>query len=104
MSNDGVSKQNPLIPMSDIFSPSSTSQYNKDTRKQFESPVARSQPATPSVIDLMDKEIANLQKIQTDNNEEIKKRLTDIQSLRENNLVVVGALGGLKKLKESLKT
>jgi len=103
MSNDGISKQNPLIPMSDIFSPPSTSQYNKDSRKQIDSPAAQSQPANPSVLDLMDKEIANLQKIQADNNEEIKKRLTDIQSLRENNLVVVGALGGLKKLKESLK-
>ena len=104
MSHDGVSKQqNPLIPMSDIFSPPSTSLCNKDIQKQIKSPIAQSDPAPSSVLDMIDREVENLKKIQSDNNEEIKKRLTDIQSLRENNLVVVGALGGLKKLKESLK-
>ncbi|CAM9101276.1 unnamed protein product [Ectocarpus sp. 8 AP-2014] len=52
--------------------------------------------------EMIQSELDSLSKIQTSNNEEIKKRLTEIQTFRENNLVVVGAIGGLKKLMEKM--
>ncbi|CAM9098590.1 unnamed protein product [Sphacelaria rigidula] len=102
MTDSGASKQNPLIPMSEMFMSNTTGgEHSKDVRQQFEqqTPKKGSMTYTQEVID---SEIASLRKIQSTNNDEIKKRLMDIQSLRENNLVVVGALGGLKKMKESL--
>ena len=85
--------QNPLIPMSEMFSSSTTE--SKDVRQKSGQPPS-------STKDLIDIELETLTTVQTSNNEEIKKRLTDIQSLRENNLVVIGAIGVLKKLKKNL--
>lgn len=101
--SDSVPTHTPLIPMSEMFTTSTTSETHKDIRQ----PVDQHQqnPKKGSLAystEVIDSEIANLTSIQSNNNEEIKKRLADIQSLRENNLVVVGALGGLKKIKEKL--
>jgi hypothetical protein len=101
MTDSGASPQNPLIPMSEMFMSNTGGEHNKDIRQQIE-PQTPKKGSMAYAQEVIDSEIASLQKIQSTNNDEIKKRLTDIQSLRENNLVVVGALGGLKKMKESL--
>lgn len=98
-----VSNHAPLIPMSEMFTTSSASEVRKDTRQPVEQQQLPSKKGSLSYsLELIDLELANLTNIQSTNNEEIKKRLTDIQSLRENNLVVVGAIGGLKKIREKL--
>lgn len=110
---DSFSNHAPLIPMSEMF----TSNAATNTTTAATAGPADAAAATSNTeqqqqglrkgsraysLELIDNEIENLSSIQSKNNEEIKKRLTDIQSLRENNLVVAGALGGLKKLKEKL--
>ena len=99
--SDSVQTHTPLIPMSEMFATST------DVNKDIHQPVNQQQQGSKKgsrshSMEVIDLEIANLTEIQSNNNEEIKKRLTDIQSLRENNLVVVGAIGGLKKIKEKL--
>lgn len=97
--NDSTTNNTPLIPMSEMFM-SSTAE-NKEIRQPAEQQLSKR--ASPSYApELIDKELESLVKIQDSNNEEIKKRLTDIQRLRENNLLVVGAISGLKKIKEKL--
>lgn len=100
MSSDNTSGNHPpLIPMSEIF----TSRTAADTDAAITATRGQTREGTSSyTLDLIESEITNLTSIQTNNNEEIKKRLTDIQKYRENNLVVVGALGGMKKMKEKL--
>lgn len=101
--SDSVPTHTPLIPMSEMFATSTASEVNKDTHQPVDQQQQRSKKGSLSYsMEVIDLEIANLTSIQSNNNEEIKKRLTDIQSLRENNLVVVGAIGGLKKIKEKL--
>lgn len=104
MSNS-VSHQAPLIPMSEMFTPTTTADSSKDSHLPTGHQQHVQQPQKGSLsysLELIDNEITSLDAIQSKNNEEIKKRLADIQSLRENNLVVVGAIGGLKKIKEKL--
>lgn len=93
--DNSVANHAPLIPMSEMF----LSGTDKNARKPMEQDKKES---LSYALELIDAELASLNTIQCTNNEEIKKRLTDIQSLRENNLVVVGAIGGLKKIKEKL--
>ena len=102
-----VSNHAPLIPMSEMFTTSTASEVPNDTRQPVEQQQQQQQQPSKKgslsySLELIDLELANLTNIQSNNNEEIKKRLTDIQSLRENNLVVVGAIGGLKKIREKL--
>ncbi len=47
-------------------------------------------------------EMEHLTRTQERNNDEIKKRASDLQALRENNLVVAGAVSGLKKVLRDL--
>lgn len=96
---ENSSNDAPLIPMSQMFM-ASTPEANESQQ-----PADRqsSKKASPSyTLQIIDSELGNLGKVQTQNNEEIKKRLTEIQTFRESNLVVVGAIGGLKKIKEKL--
>ena len=108
---DSLSNHAPLIPMSEMFASNTTTAATAAstataataaTASSTEQQQALRKGSRAYSLELIDNEIENLSSIQSKNNEEIKKRLTDIQSLRENNLVVVGALGGLKKLKEKL--
>lgn len=94
--NDGTTNNATLIPMSEMFM--SGTAESKEKRQPVEQQLSKRE-STPELID---KELESLVKIQDSNNEEIKKRLTDIQRLRENNLLVVGAISGLKKIKEKL--
>lgn len=103
MTDSGVSSQNPLIPMSEMFMSNTATENKKDARQHADQQVTK-KGSMSYAQEMIDNEIASLQKVQSNNNEEIKKRLTDIQALRENNLLVVGALGGLKKIKENLNT
>lgn len=96
--NDSASNHAPLIPMSEMFM--SSTPESKDARQSADKQSSKTSPSY--VLDLIDNELESLVKIQNSNNEEIKKSLTDIQRLRENNLLVVGALGGLKKIKDKL--
>ena len=98
--NENVSTHTPLIPMSEMFG-SSTNESN-DSRQPMEQQKSLQKASLAYVEEIIESELCSLTKIQTSNNEEIKKRLTEIQSFRENNLVVVGAIGGLKKIKEKL--
>lgn len=103
MSSDNTAGNHPpppLIPMSEFF----TSRTTDDTDAAITATKDQTKKGTPNyTLDMIESEITNLTSIQTNNNEEIKKRLTDIQKYRENNLVVVGALGGMKKIKEKLQ-
>ena len=98
--NEKVYTHTPLIPMSEVFG-SNTNESN-DSRQPVEQqkPLQKASPAY--VLEIIESELDSLTKIQTFNNEEIKKRLTEIQSFRENNLVVVGAIGGLKKMRQKI--
>ena len=100
---DNGSNHAPLIPMSEMFG--AVAENSRDKTQLTDQSHQQQLPKKGSTSysqDVIDREIANLDAIQSKNNEEIKKRLTEIQSLRENNLVVVGALGGLKKIREQL--
>lgn len=105
---ESVQSHGPLIPMSEMFMQSTsgagaTVESNKDRRDVADQHQTSSKKGSLShALEIIDSELANLGKVQSNNNDEIKKKLTDIQSIRENNLVVVGAIGGLKKMKESL--
>jgi len=98
--NENVSTHTPLIPMSEMFG-SSTNESN-DSRQPMEQQKSLQKASLAYVEEIIESELCSLTKIQTSNNEEIKKRLTEIQSFRENNLVVVGAIGGLKKIREKI--
>lgn len=85
----------PLIPMSEIFM--SGSDESPRTGKEHDH-----RGSVSHVLSLIEKEIIHLNNIQSGNNDDIKKKLTEIQTIRESNLVVVGALGGLKRIREKL--
>lgn len=101
-----MSTHSPLIPMSEMFTDSAANNKDNNNNIGGADEQARKNPATKGslsyALEQIESEIAGLTDIQSNNNEEVKKRLTEIQSLRENNLVVVGAIGGLKKLREKL--
>ncbi|CAM9094074.1 unnamed protein product [Ectocarpus sp. 12 AP-2014] len=108
---DGIQSQShgPLIPMSEMFmqsphgSATGTGAHNTDRREVAEQGQNLSKKGPLAhALETIDSELTSLGKVQSSNNDEIKKRMTEIQSLRENNLVVVGAIGGLKKMKDSL--
>jgi len=98
--NENVSTHTPLIPTPEMFG-SSTNESN-DSRQPMEQQKSLQKASLAYVEEIIESELCSLTKIQTSNNEEIKKRLTEIQSFRENNLVVVGAIGGLKKIREKI--
>lgn len=89
----------PLIPMSEIL----MSGTNESSGPR-QPPEQQSSKTTSSshVLEIIESDLKSLSNIKNSNNEEIKKKLTEIQSLRENNLVVVGAIGGLQKIKEKV--
>lgn len=98
-----VVQSTPLISMSEMFTTSTTPEAKTDGRQTVHQQQGASKKGSVAYShEIIDTEIENLSNIQTNNNEEIKKRLSDIQRFRENNLVVVGAIGGLKKIKDKL--
>ncbi|CAN0448788.1 unnamed protein product [Ectocarpus sp. 12 AP-2014] len=98
--NDNVSTHTPLIPMSEMFG--SNTKESIASRQPMEQQKCSQKASLAYVLEIIDGELDSLSKMQTSNKEEIKKRLTEIQSFRENNLVVVGAIGGLKKIREKI--
>ena len=91
-----VSGKNSLTPVSEMFASATAAETQKVAEMS-------SKKGTLSYAqEMIGLEIDKLQHIQSENNEEIKKRLKDIQGLRENNLVVAGAIGGLKNVKEKI--
>ena len=109
MVENKMSSHSPLIPMSEMFMSAAPAEERESAASKGNSGAdeqACKNTATKGslsyALEQIDREIAGLTDIQSNNNEEVKKRLTEIQSLRENNLVVVGAIGGLKKLREKL--
>lgn len=99
--NENVSTHTTLIPVSEMFG-STNGGGSSDSRQPFDQKQSSNKSSLSYALEIIEIELASLSKIQTSNNEEIKKRLTEIQKFRENNLVVVGAIGGLKKLKEKI--
>ncbi|CAN0247540.1 unnamed protein product [Ectocarpus sp. 6 AP-2014] len=98
--NDSVSTHTPLIPMSEMFG--SNTNETSDSRQPMEQQKSSQRASLTYVLEIIESELGSLAKVQTSNNEEIKKRLTEIQSFRESNLVVVGAISGLKKIREKI--
>ncbi|CAM9204977.1 unnamed protein product [Pylaiella littoralis] len=92
MSKDSTTHA-PLIPMSEIFMPGTGTDESEDHDHAG---------SNGHALSLIESEISHLTGVQATNNDEIKKRLTEIQALRESNLVVAGALGGLRKIKDKL--
>lgn len=94
MEENANCKQQPLM-----FLPA-RQKYQEDEHQRSADVSQLRKPSDRAVFDSIDSEINSLVTIQASNNDEIKKRMTEIQSLRESNLVVVGAIRGLKKIKE----
>ncbi|CAM9555172.1 unnamed protein product [Ectocarpus sp. 8 AP-2014] len=102
--NESVSTHTPLIPMSEMFGSNTNENGDSHSRQPMEQQQQKSsqRASLTYVLEIIESELGSLAKIQTSNNEEIKKRLTEIQSYRESNLVVVGAISGLKKIREKI--
>ncbi|CAM9106511.1 unnamed protein product [Ectocarpus sp. 12 AP-2014] len=98
--NESVANNAPLIPMSEMFL--SSTKEGSEPRQPADHQHVSKKASLSYVLQMIESELDNLAKLQTKNNEEIKKRMTGIHGFRENNLVVVGAMGGLKKIRDKL--
>lgn len=98
----------PLLPITDLLTSgvsTSVSEITKKVDSAVTSELKKVQDTEHEKIQkVLKDEITRLTETQTKNNDEIKKRVTELQSIRENNLVVAGAVSGLKKVLGDLST
>lgn len=92
----------PLLPISDLIS-SDISNTASDISTKVDLAVADGLQKAKGkendrVTSIIRGELEQLTQTQAKNNEEIKKKASELQSLRENNLVVAGAVSGLRKV------
>jgi len=64
--------------------------------------VPTNSPEVDRIHRIIDSEMKRLIGTHEKNKEEITKRLTEIQTLKENNLVMLGAISAIKKLRSEL--
>ena len=92
----------PLLPITDLLTSDVSTSVSEITKKvdfAVTSELKKVQDTEHEKIQkVLKDEITRLTETQTKNNDEIKKRVTELQSIRENNLVVAGAVSGLKKV------
>lgn len=101
------SSKTPLLPITDLLgqdisSTASSISSNLDRAVTDGLQKAKS-TENERVTTIINEEITQLAQKQENNNEEIRKRVADLQSLREKNLVVAGAVSGLRKILESIE-
>ena len=93
----------PLLPISELCSSSVQDNLVADKlNKMMSDEVARvHKTEKDSVIQKIDDELKRLNETQEKTTSEIKKRVTEVQSLKDNNLVIAGAAAALKKIRET---
>lgn len=101
----GVTPENkPLLPISDLLyvdndvSKTVSSISNKMDRAVTDGLQKVKETEHERVKKVIMEEIDQLAQKQDKTNEEIKRRVAELQSLRESNLVVAGAVSGLRKI------
>jgi hypothetical protein len=97
----------PLLPIADLLSPdistaSSISDKVDCAVKEGLKKVKAGE--NDRVTRILEDEIAELLLAQEKNNDEIRKRALDLQTLKEKNLVVAGAVSGLRKVLKNVAT
>lgn len=99
--------QGPLLPISDLLtddvSGTASSISDKVDRVVMDGMKKIKVDEGSRIVDIINKEIETLTKSQEKNNEEHNKRVKEIQTIREHNLVISGAVSGLKKVLESFE-
>ena len=99
--------QGPLLPISDLLSdemsPTTSSISEKVDRVVSDGMKKIKGDEGSRIVDIINAEIETLTKSQDKNNEEHNKRVKEIQTIREHNLVISGAVSGLKKVLESIE-
>lgn len=99
-------KESPLLPITDLMSNdvSKTVSFVSERvdRAVSEGMTKVKGEESERILNILTDEISKLSTTQEKNNEEIKKRVADVQSLRENNLVIAGAVSGLKKMVQEI--
>lgn len=97
--------QGPLLPITDLLSdevsPTASSISEKVNRVVSDGMKKIRGDEGSRVVDIINAEIETLTKSQEKNNEEHNKRVKEIQTIREHNLVISGAVSGLKKVLQS---
>ena len=109
-SNTDTSKkvaQGPLLPIADLLSDeistTASSISEKVDRVVTEGMEKIKGGEGARIVDIINGEIVRLTKSQEKNNEEHNKRVKEIQTIREQNLVISGAVSGLKKILTSIE-
>ncbi len=99
-------KDSPLLPITDLLSSdvTKTASFVSDKVDLLVSDGMNKVKTEESsrILKIITDEIGKLSTTQDKNNEEIKKRMSDLQALRENNLVIAGAVSGLKKMAQEI--
>lgn len=97
----------PLLPISDLLSEdvSSTASTisNKVDLAVTDGLQKMKETENEKVVSIIKKEMSHLVQLQEKNNEDIKKKAAELQGIRENNLVVSGAVSGLKKVLKEIE-
>ena len=97
----------PLLPISDLLSEdvSSTASTisNKVDLAVSDGLKKMKDKENEKVSSIIRKEIAHLVQLQEKNNNDIKTKAAELQGIRENNLVVSGAVSGLKKVLKEIE-
>ena len=98
--------QGPLLPVSDLLSDDmsgASSSISERVDRVVSDGMKKIRGDEGSrIVDIINEEIATLTKSHDKNNEEHNKRVKEIQSIREQNLVISGAVTGLKKVLVSI--
>lgn len=97
----------PLLPISDLLSdgiPRTTSSISEKMDQVVTDGMKKVKGEEGArIVDIINGEIATLTKSHDRNNEEYNKRVKEIQAIREQNLVISGAVSGLKKILASIE-
>ena len=97
---------NPLLPVADLMSqeiPGPSSSISESVDKAVAESLKKAKGSeTERIRTIMNDEISRMSTVQEQNNEEIRKKASDLQVLKDKNLVLAGAISSLKKVMESI--
>lgn len=101
-----VSKKTPLLPIADLLSQdisNTASSISSNLDKAVTSGLQKAKTTeNERVSTIINNEITQLNQKQDKINDEIKKKVAELQSLREKNLVVAGAVSGLRSILDNI--
>lgn len=101
------SAQGPLLPITDLLSdemPRTASSISEEVDRVVTDGLKKVKGDEGArIVDIITGEIETLIKSQERNNEEHNKRIKEMQVIREKNLVISGAVSGLKKILASIE-